>query len=234
MCIRDSYHRYDTEAGADAGLVEISTDGGNVYTLLNTEFFRNIYPRDLQYGTFAIPNLLAFSGHSEGFVDSYADLTPYIGEDVHIRFRFGSDDNTGGFGWSVDDVEFMDMINYDTEACVTSDDGDNACARGIERGTIIESRLATSADDLFDTDMEVLVFPNPTEDFINLRILNDKVADATVRILTIDGREVKNRTLTLSSNVESLSFKVSDLAAGMYLVKVSTDEGIAVEKVTIK
>ena len=228
------FHRYDTEAGADGGLVEISTDGGNIYSLINTEFFRNTYPRDLQYGTFAIPNLLAFSGNSEGFIPSYADLTPYIGQDVHIRFRFGSDDNTAGFGWSVDDVEIMDMINYDTEACVTSDAGDNACARGLERGTIVESEVIVSADDPFDTDMEVLVFPNPTEEFLNIRILNDEVTDATVRVLTIDGREVMNRSLTLSSNVETLSFKVADLPAGMYLVKVNTDEGIVVEKVTIK
>jgi len=79
-----------------------------------------------------------------------------------------------------------------------------------------------------------LVFPNPTEDFINLRILNDEVADATVRVLTIDGKEVINRSLTLSSNVETLSLDVADLASGMYLVKVSTDTGIVVEKVTIK
>ena len=228
------FHRYDSEAGADGGLVEISTDGGSIYTLLNTEFFRNAYPRDLQYGTFAIPFLQAFSGDSEGFIDSYADLTPYIGEDVHIRFRFGSDDNTGGLGWSVDDIEIMDMINHDTEACVTSDDGDNACARGEERGTIIDSEVVTSLDNPFDTNMEVLVFPNPTEDFINLRILNDEVADATVRVLTIDGKEVMNRSLTLSSNVETLSLDVADLAAGMYLVKVSTDESIVIEKVTIK
>ena len=228
------FHRYDTEPGADGGLVEISTNGGATYNLLNTEFFRNIYPRDLQYGTFAIPNLLAFSGNSQGFIGSYADLTPYIGDDVHIRFRFGSDDNTGGFGWSVDDVEIMDMINYDTEACVTSDAGGNACARGLERGTIVDSQSTTSAEDPFDTDMEVLVFPNPTEDFLNIRILNDKVADATVRLFTIDGKEVMNRQLTLSSNVETLSFKVAELATGMYLVKVSTDEGIVVKKVTIK
>jgi len=99
---------------------------------------------------------------------------------------------------------------------------------------VVDSKAVTSIEDPFDTNMEVLVFPNPTEDFINLRILNDEVADATVRILTMDGREVMNRSLTLSSNVETLSFNVADLAVGMYLVKVSTDESIVVEKVTIK
>lgn len=232
------YHWYETEHAADGGLVEISTDAGDNWLQLGDKMFREGYPRELQYATFVIPFLSAFSGESNltgpEFTATYVDLADYIGEDVHIRFRFGSDDNTSGVGWFVDDIEVMDMRNYEGQACLTSGDGDDVCAIGIPRGTIVESGGTVSTTDPFDTNMEVSLFPNPTDDIVNLHVLNDKQSDATVRILSLDGKELMTRSFRTSNGVETMSLNVSSIPAGMYFVKVSTDEGIVVEKLTIK
>lgn len=232
------YHWYDTEAGADGGLLEISKDGGTVWEQVGPSMFRHEYPRGLQYGTLVIPFLSAFSGQSSGggedFVATYVDMSDYIGEDIFFRFRFASDDNTSGKGWFIDDVTFMDMKNYEGVACVTSDEGDNNCTSIEERGTVVNPEGIVATKDLFKTNMEVNVFPNPAQDILNIQVLNDKYADASVQVLTIDGKEMMDKSFSVVDGLQTMSVNVAGLPAGMYFVKVSTDEGIVVEKVMIK
>lgn len=232
------YHWYDTEAGADGGLLEVSKDGGSVWEQVGPSMFRHEYPRSLQYGTLVIPFLSAFSGQSSGggedFVATYVDMSDYIGEDIFFRFRFASDDNTSGKGWFIDDVTFMDMENYEGVACVTSDEGDNNCTSIEERGTVVNPEEIVSTKDLFKTNMEVNVFPNPAQDILNIQVLNDKSADASVRLLTIDGKEMMDKSFRVVDGLQTMTVNVAGLPAGMYFVKVSTAEGIVVEKVMIK
>ncbi|MBV6652767.1 MAG: M36 family metallopeptidase, partial [Mameliella sp.] len=116
------FHKYITESGFDGGVVEISDDGGISWTRVPERLIRNRYNTTLDYGTLVIPFLDVFSGDSEGWIDTYIDLTDYAGQDINFRFRFGS--NEGGVpsgvnvGWFVDNIEIMDMINYNSEACV--------------------------------------------------------------------------------------------------------------------
>ncbi len=232
------YHWYDTEAGADGGLLEVSKDGGVSWEQVGDKMFREEYPRSLQYATLVVPFLSAFSGQSsagtEDFVATYVDMSDYLGEDIFFRFRFASDDNTPGIGWFIDDVTLMDMRNYQGVACVTSDQGDNECTDVSERGTAVNPELETSNKDLFKTNMEVNVFPNPAQDILNIQVLNDKYADASVRILTVDGKEMMERTIQTVDGLQTAQVNVAGLSAGMYFVKVSTNEGIVVEKVMIK
>jgi hypothetical protein len=232
------YHWYDTEAGADGGLLEVSKDGGTIWEQTGSAMFRHEYPRALQYGTLVIPFLSAFSGQSsaggEDFVATYVDMSDYLGEDILIRFRFASDDNTSGKGWFIDDVTFMDMRNYEGVACVSTDQGDNNCTSVEERGTAVNPEETIGNKNLFKTNMEVNVFPNPAQDILNIQVLNDKSADAAVRILTVDGKEMMDKSFRVVDGLQTMSVNVARLPAGMYFVKVSTNEGIVVEKVMIK
>jgi len=150
------------------------------------------------------------------------------------RLSFHSSLHSQGIGWFIDDVTFMDMKNYQGVACVTTDEGDNECTDVEERGTVVEPENIVSSKDLFKTNMEVNVFPNPAQDILNIQVLNDKFADASLRIFTVDGKEMMNRSLRTVDGLQTTQVNVAGLSAGMYFVKVSTDEGIVVEKVTIK
>ena len=233
------YQWYDTEAGADGGLFEISKDG-LLWEQVGDDFFREGYPGSLQYATFVIPFLNAFSGQSviEGgaFKATYLDLSPYMGEEITFRFRFGTDDNTSGIGWFVDDIAVMDMKNYVGQACVTTEEGDNECSDVSRRGTVVdfEGVETVSVDNPFDTNMAVNLFPNPAGDILNVQIQNDKNEDGTIQILSVDGKEMMNRPVRISDGMETLNLNVANLAAGMYFVKVGTAESIVIEKLTIK
>ena len=100
-------HRFDTETGSDGGFITVSTDG-ILFEDVKDKFLRNGYTADIQYATFAIPLLEAFSGSTnEEWIYSYLDLSDYQGEEIYVRFRFGTDDNTGvtaaNPGWFVDE-----------------------------------------------------------------------------------------------------------------------------------
>jgi hypothetical protein len=98
-------------AGAcwDAGLLEISTNGGVDWTELSDPrvLFR---PHDGIVNTFATgPNPLAGSpgwcGDPRDWEDYVIDLSDFAGEEIQLRFRVGTDGTVGAReGWTIDDV----------------------------------------------------------------------------------------------------------------------------------
>ena len=98
-------------AGAcwDAGLLEISTNGGVDWTELSDPriLFR---PHDGIVNTFAAgPNPLAGSpawcGDPRDWEDYVIDLSDFAGDEIQLRFRVGTDSTVGAReGWTIDDV----------------------------------------------------------------------------------------------------------------------------------
>ncbi len=218
------YHNYDTEPRADAGFISISTDGGNSWKILDEEFIRNGYPGRIQYTTFAIPNLNAFWGSSgDDFIASYVDLSDFIGEEVNIRWRFGSDDNTDAFGWFVDDVEIMDLKNYNSEVCVTSAEGDQSCANAPFKGTIIETGESStvSVEELTDDEAILDVFPNPAKERLNITIASKIQGDAQLSISSVTGERLWDQPIFLTKGTENLQLDVRGFAPGMYFTRLT-------------
>ena len=226
------YHWYETEQGYDGGYVEVSTDGGNTWINMGANFFRNPYVGPIDYGTFTIPNLSAFSGNSGGFIASYADLSEYAGQEVLVRFKFGTDTQNAGLGWYVDDVELMDMVNYNSEACISSDEGDFACASAPSRGTIVDSQLPSSVVETLPNGLSFSVFPNPVQDVFHVQFSAPNLTDVTLRVISVDGKELMQWNGSLFGT-ELLPVDVSSLAEGLYMVQVITGGQVATKKVTI-
>ena len=226
------YHYYETEAGFDGGVVDISTDGGSTWQQVGDKMFKNGYPGFIAYGTFVVPNLQAFSGNSGGFIPTYVDLSEYAGQTIRLRFRFGTDEQVAGLGWFVDDVEFMDLVSYNGTACVTSDQGDQACAAADGKGTLVESAFPTSTEEVAP-DFRLGVWPNPTDGSLTLGIRSDEVLSLTATVTTADGREVMSRHF-LSSGNETHTLDLSDLPSGIYFLKLQSDRAAIVRKLIVE
>jgi len=227
------YQRLETQAGVDGGLIEISTDNANTWTNLGSKIFRYPYTGPIDYSTFVVPNLEAFWGNSFGWKATYVDLSDYAGQDVNIRFRFATNAGTGGFGWFIDNVEFMDMFNHNTEACVTSGEGDNACDTAPERGTVIESEFTTGVDELTIDEVAIGVFPNPTADVVNVSLTTQEATDISVSLISVNGQLMMTSSRQVFGQ-SIVSMNASALPKGIYFVKVQTAEGIATKKVIIE
>ena len=91
-----------------------------------------------------------------------------------------------------------------------------------------EVATATTTTGIADYSRHVRVYPNPTQDFINVECTLDNVPGdgISVEVLDVYGKVV--RTVVEANNDSPLQTRinVSSLAAGMYFVRVATEAGV--------
>ena len=226
------YNYHNTETGVDGGFLEISTASEPQWIPVGDRIFRNKYPRKLQYSTFAIPNLDAYSGRNtldNSMEAVYIDMSDYIGEDVKVRFRFGSDDNTGGDGWYVDDVEIMDAILYNSEACLSSDQTPMTCAEAPDRGTIVDTEVTTGMTEA-QSGTAFALSPNPAGNLLQIAMTSEVNETAQVRIYNLTGHLLSVESWGVSSGKNQKTLDLSELATGMYVLQIQTGAGLHAEK----
>jgi hypothetical protein len=83
--------------------------------------------------------------------------------------------------------------------------------------------LAAVSNSLND---EVTVYPNPSHDVFNVTI--PSTTGAEISVMTLAGKLVYNSNATTAV----VKVDLSSLAAGMYMLRVKTDDGIAIKKIT--
>ncbi|NIM61333.1 MAG: hypothetical protein GTO30_06660, partial [Acidobacteria bacterium] len=109
---------YDIETNWDKGEVQISTDGGGSWTRVEVGYPRNAN-RDAD--ACGLPVGDYFTGTGTAWTQFVADLSPWDGETVLIRWLMSSDGSvTRTLGWNIDDIE----IGSSPAACATA----SACA----------------------------------------------------------------------------------------------------------
>ena len=226
------YHYYNTETGVDGGFLEVFKDAETGYVPLESQIFRNGYPRKLKYETFVIPNLNAFTGLSgPNFIMTpvYVDLSEFKGQNIKLRYRFGTDDKNGGDGWYMDDVELMDAVLYNSEVCITSDQSEPVCAEAPERGTIVDTEITSATED-GDPAAAFKLMPNPAGDLIQVVMSATRTDKATVNIYDLTGHLLIADNWGLSEGVNQKTIDISKLTSGMYVMQIKTLDGMRSEK----
>lgn len=95
----------------DGGLVEYSVDGGNTWSDAGPLFTHNGYTGTiLSTGGNPLAGRPAFGGESYGYISSRLDLSGLAGERIRIRFRIGTDNWGGAYGWFIDDVRIYTCV----------------------------------------------------------------------------------------------------------------------------
>ncbi|HHH50308.1 MAG TPA: DUF11 domain-containing protein, partial [Saprospiraceae bacterium] len=213
------FHKYDTEPAADGGFVELSKDGGVTWENAEAYIFRNGYSGLLRYTTFAIPNAKGFWGKSDEFVGSYIDLSSFAGEDILVQFRFATDASVSGIGWFIDDFELMDLYNYQSQACVSSNEGDMVCAYAPEKGTLVESNTSVPTQNLTASNFDLSIFPNPAKDILNVNIMLKEVEDLEMELFSLDGKRILSQKIEMAAKNKNISLDVANVLAGFYFLK---------------
>lgn len=230
------FHKYDTEPGIDGGIVEISADGGESWDIVNDQIFKNPYRGAVSYLTFGIPGVEAYWGNSNGYKDTYIDLMPYQGEYILVRFRFASDEEDPGvieegIGWYVDNIEIIDMHNYHTEACVSSNEGDMVCTTAPSKGTIVDEGDPTSIKEEFAGD-EFTVYPNPASESVNIIFSTIQNAFSHLEVITCEGRILKQEEIG-PGHGRDFVLNISEIPSGLYFVRVYNGKGYSTQKLII-
>ncbi|WP_026370754.1 immune inhibitor A domain-containing protein [Kallotenue papyrolyticum] len=97
---------YDLEENWDYGFVSVSTDGGQTFTPLETRYTTPSDPQGYNYGH-------AYTGRSGGeparWIDEQVDLTPFVGQQVIVRFSMITDDAVNRPGLAIDNIRLPEI-----------------------------------------------------------------------------------------------------------------------------
>jgi hypothetical protein len=66
----------------------------------------------------------------------------------------------------------------------------------------------------------VSIYPNPTQDVLNIDLYTTKVQNTTVKVLDMSGRIVKQVQARSEAGMNKLSLSLGDIASGVYTVQV--------------
>jgi hypothetical protein len=97
---------YQLEKYYDYAYLEISTDGGQTWEILNTIHGTNENPNFLAYG-------MGYTGSSLEWHFESIDLSSYTGQKVLIRFHVITDFTTNQDGFQVDDISIPELEYFD-------------------------------------------------------------------------------------------------------------------------
>jgi immune inhibitor A len=102
---------YDIEEHWDYAYVMASTDGGSTWRILSTQHTTEENPLGLSYG----PAFTGKSGGEDGpsWVEEEADLTPFAGEKVLLRFEYITDEGVNLDGFAIDDISVPELVFSD-------------------------------------------------------------------------------------------------------------------------
>jgi hypothetical protein len=90
----------------------------------------------------------------------------------------------------------------------------------------------TAVNDVIKSE-NINVFPNPSNDYLNVDFTLNKISDVTVSLVDMTGKTVYNNTLTSLNGNQGLVINTMNLANGMYTLSLRTAEGNITRKVSI-
>jgi len=215
-------HYFNCQPSNDGAFIEV-TDQSDKWVKINDKFIRNGYVGKMSYNTFSIPNLQGFFGTNGEYKRTLVDLSEYAGQKILIRFAFGTDDTpytftTDKIGWYMDDVFIMDALFYNSEACVTTAQGDQACASAPNKGTLVEAEKTISTKNT-DLMRKVSIFPNPASDNIFVKISDLENTTGVLSLMDAQGRAVGEAIKIRDQQIYNLP--TNHLSPGLYFVKVN-------------
>lgn len=104
----------------------------------------------------------------------------------------------------------------------------NSCGNSTASGAVDITVVSTTAT---SGDMELLIFPNPTDGGLTVQIRGSGEEEYWLSIVNQIGQVVRRKEVSKTSEMLSAWFDVSDLPGGVYVVRVQSRKGALIGKV---
>lgn len=241
------WHKFDTEAGFDGGVVEFSNDDGTTWYDLGPLMTQNGYNDFIPAANNPIINGFAFGGNSGGWIETVANLSAFANQTVLIRFRFASDVLTPKTGWWVDDVLIAQTPTFvNNTAFFTTSLGQNGQASASTLVLSSESAALTASESAMDQptievkpsnlesgDFNITAYPNPAQDIIHINFEGKIKESAQLRLINVQGQVVFSQNLAPDDN-QNRTLNVAQHPAGIYMLQVQDEQNVKTVKIAIE
>lgn len=226
------WHDFATEDSFDGGVVEISTNGGLSWEDLGDKMIQNGYNGEIPVLNASPVNGPAFTGSSDGYIQTIVDLSSYSNESVQIRFRMGSDVLTPATGWYVDDVDIVSHPTYISNTAWVDSKFGGLESASAETLVIAEDDAAKITDQGAKAETTVVevneesipqftMYPNPAISSLNVEIKDHTIEQ--IAIYDLSGKRVAVSDFKGRNSKERMN--ISALYQGTYIVKLYTTNG---------
>ncbi len=218
-------HYYNTESSNDGAVVEILVNGD--WIDLGDKMISNGYNSTIDpNNTSRISGRPAFSGNSNGFIQTNIDLSFYQGNVVNIRFRMVSDPAVGGRGWYIDDIALWNRFTTLTNTISATVDG--VSVFDVTQTDIIKTDYQdTIVIPNIDVNENIQVFPNPIVRDVTVRFESKIDRELDLHIFNATGEDVWfGRVLANKDEI----VPTAHLASGIYFMEVQDGEKVYIFK----
>lgn len=100
---------YDIEEDWDYAYIEVSTDGGQTWDILAGRYTTDSNPNGNSFGQAHTGKSQVAADESPGWVEEQIDLTPYVGQEILLRFEYITDGAVSHVGFCVDDITIPEL-----------------------------------------------------------------------------------------------------------------------------
>ncbi len=192
----------------------VNTDGSNCHVGTDFDFYKIVLPKGYDYSinarlqdsysndngkTYTLDALFSYSTDGNTWSDSYDAVMP---GNITV--------NNGGIVYFYVAPFFAGATGtYELDINIS-----RSPSSGVNDNNVISNNIN--------------IYPNPSADFININTNNFIGRIYGIKILNVEGKEVKNISLNLSSQI--IKVPVNKLSDGIYFVQFITDEGIFSKK----
>lgn len=159
------------------------------------------------------------------------DLTPYLGMNIDIDYRF--------------DPTYQDFCHPNDPDCVSGVTC-NDCNDGYNPVYFVDTHIINKSDSpiiygdilgissIDNTEIyDISVYPNPSKGIFNIQT---KFPESTSRLTlqTIDGQQIKTYYFGSSSELSSYNFDLSDISRGIYFINIENVYGTGVKRIILE
>ncbi|MCB0855392.1 MAG: immunoglobulin domain-containing protein, partial [Bacteroidetes bacterium] len=145
------------------------------------------------------------------------------GSNLNFQWYLGGSPVSGANG-SILEITGVTPADSGIYYCVIS----GSCTPQVQTVDATLSVVISTRIDDFAGDFPISIFPNPTRGILNVEILKPILQNQRVSLLDLKGRIIKEAEIR-----DRLQINVSDLARGVYLIKIEGNEGTVIRKVGV-
>jgi C1A family cysteine protease len=122
---------------------------------------------------------------------------------------------------------WKDLYDYDDPSGYQQ--SGNYCLKAL---VVHESNTAISLYD--DPGTSLQVFPNPVKNVANVQFASTGSKYVTLRVFDLNGRTILTKTIRVANGSVCFDLDTSEMSDGVYLFKVTTDQGISISRKILK